>query len=253
MIKIVLNLFVLWSKAMSHIAYRLQYIKDYCNSFVFNWTYLPAKQAVMMPIWCHKLHFAQWCKYSGKIIIECEAIYPKMIRLGVIANSWNHDNGIMLQNLGTIVFTGKCIIGNDSSIYTKECATIRIGDNVFFGSRCNLISEDSIVIGNNNRFGWNVSFLDTNFHYMSNINDGRCNKHITSPIVIGNNNWLGNNVSVSKGFHTSDYVTIGAGSKCRGKIEQPFTTWSSEIKLILLNEGWYRDLSKDQDYDIIIK
>lgn len=206
-----------------------------------------------MPIWVHKLHFAQWCNYSGKIVIKSDSVHKKMIRLGVLYNSWNPNTGIMLHNNGTIIFEGRCIIGNDTTIFTKENAVIKFGDNFSCASHCQIISEDSIIIGNDTRFGWNVMLLDTNFHYMTNINDGRCNRKITSPIIIGKHNWLGNGVSVSKGFKTVDYVTIGARSKCRGKIEQPYTVWASESNMIMLSEGWYRDLSKDQDIYKVIK
>lgn len=223
-----------------------RYIKNLYFSIIFNFSYLPFKQARKLPIWVEFLSFAKDSTYKGRIIIDSEKICHRMILLGVRYNSWYPYSGICIQNFGTIIFKGQCIIGNSSSIYVGEGAFLVIGDDVQMPANNKIICEEGITIGEKSRFGWNSMIMDTNFHYMTNIVDGSTNYKIKAPIVIGKHNWFGNSCSIFKGFTTVDYVTIGSGSKCRGEINREYTVWSNDGKLHLIRENVYRDLSKDR-------
>lgn len=242
-----IKIFVFLAKLTHRVRIKCTYYKEYLASWLFNNIYLPREQAKKMPIWVRHLHFFKWSYYKGKIVIDSDKLYPRMIRLGAMYNSWYPDSGITLQLDGTIVFKGKCIIGNDVYIYVSNDAVLTIGEDCYLGASNRLICDNRITIGNHTRFGWNCMLLDTDFHYMTNINDKTTNMKISAPISLGKNNWLGNGVTVFKGFATADFVTIGAGSKCRGKVERPYTVWANDGKLHLLAENVYRDLSKDKN------
>ena len=223
-------------------------IKNFISSVIFNFVYLPYHQAKYLPIWVSNLHFHRWGHYRGKIVIDSPHIYKRMIKLGVNYNFWYPDGGIKLDISGTIIFKGKCIIGNNSTIYIKEGCTLTIGDNVIMTSDGIILCECGIEIGDSCRLGWNTQMMDSDFHYMKNVETGQSSQTIRKPIVIGKNNWFGNGCNIFKGFQTADYVTIGSGSKCRGRIEESYTVWSNDGRLIKIKEGWYRDLEKDADY-----
>lgn len=224
-----------------------RYLYNLYKSIVFNFTYLPFDQAKSLPIWVESLSFGKEAAYTGKIVIESDTIKHRMIMLGVRYNSWYPYAGISLQNFGTIIFKGQCIIGNSSAIYVGSGCTLTIGDDTQMSSSSKVICETGITIGRKTRIGWNSLLMDTNFHYMTNILDGSTNEKIKAPITIGQHNWFGNNCSIFKGFTTTDYVTIGSGSKCRGKIDKMYSVWSNDGKLHLLQENVYRDLGKDRN------
>lgn len=229
------------------ISWKLRCLRNFLSSVLFNFTYLPFNQARHLPIWVTNLHFKWWSRYGGKIIIDTPNIYYRMIKMGVSYNYWFPDGGINLQVDGTIIFKGKCIIGNNSTVYVKSGSTLTIGENVLLSANNKVICECGITIGDNSRVGWNCQIMDTDFHYMRNIETGELTKTISKPIMIGKNNWFGNGCTIFKGFQTAEFVTIGSGTKCRGHIDEPYTIWGNDAKLIKLREGWCRDFTNDLD------
>lgn len=236
------------SRIKKNVILKLEYLRDFLSSLVFNFSYLPYNQAKYLPIWVRKVRFCKSSPYRGKIVIDTPNLHSRMIKLGVDCNFWYPDGGIKLDLCGTLIFKGECIIGNNSTIYVKKGCELVIGDNVRFTANNSIICECGITIGNNCRIGWNCQMMDTDFHYMRNIETGELTKTISKPIIIGNNNWFGNSCSIFKGFQTADYVTLGGGTKCRGRIEVPYTVWGNDGKLLKLREGWCRDFTNDIDY-----
>lgn len=81
------------------------------------------------------------------------------------------------------------------------------------------------VIGKYARIAFDSQFMDSDFHYMLNIEDGTV-KNCTSFIEIGAYNWIGNRTTVKKGTVTPDYTIVAAPnamlSKDYTKICSPF-------------------------------
>lgn len=223
-----------------------RYIYAFLSSVIFNFVYLPFHQAKKLPIWVESLRFGKDAFYTGSIVIDTEDVQYRMIRLGVRYNSWYPYTGICIQNFGTITFKGRCIIGNSSSIYVGGGKNLILGDDVQLTASAKIICETGITIGENSQFGWNTLLMDTDFHYLRNSIDGSI-RSINTPITIGKNNWFGCNCVIYRGFSTTDYVTVGSGSKCRGKIDRNYTLWSNDSKLNLLKENVYRDLNMDRN------
>ena len=97
--------------------FRYRYI---LYSLYFNFRYLPFKQAIKLPIVLYKPHLLK-CK--GTIVINPidGKITFGMIRLGFPGVSVYPNNGITWENHGgTIIFKGKCVIGNDSYLSFGE-------------------------------------------------------------------------------------------------------------------------------------
>lgn len=183
-----------------------------------------------------------------QIRIESSHIFPKMIKLGVNLQSWYPGNKVTFQlKGGTIIFKGNCLIANDSCIYVGRGSTLTFGNDVLISSSCKIICESGVEIGDNSRIGWNTMIMDTNFHYLRDVKTGKLSK-IKSPICIGAHNWVGNGCSIYRGFSSCDYVTIGANTQCRGKIDIPYSVWGNDKGLNMIKEGVFRDLSMD-NYD----
>ena len=94
------------------------------HSIYFNFHYLPIKQAIRLPIILYK---PELLSLKGKIIIESNDIHFGMIRLGFRNVGIYPNTGITYENrVGTIIFKGKCFIGNSSAISIEKKAELEI-------------------------------------------------------------------------------------------------------------------------------
>lgn len=119
-------------------------------SLFFNFWYLPISQAIKLPIWINKGHLH---KIKGKIIIE-GPVRPGMIKLGGFGGHMYPNNGIHITQWGgTIIFQGRCTIGNNSYICQGNQSTIIFGDNFLASSGFTILSYKKRNLGE-------MSYLD---------------------------------------------------------------------------------------------
>jgi acetyltransferase-like isoleucine patch superfamily enzyme len=107
-------------------------------------------------------------------------------------------------------------------VFEREGAKIQIGSNTFIGSS-NLISADSITIGNNVLMAWGCYVVDHNSHsliFKERSNDVRnwykgekdWTTVLKKPVVIKDKAWIGFNSIILKGVTIGEGSIIGAGS-----------------------------------------
>jgi acetyltransferase-like isoleucine patch superfamily enzyme len=130
---------------------------------------------------------------------------------------------IYVWNYGKIIFQGKTIINSSLksnsvgmckhfSIYTKQGATVTIGNNTGF-SGVSIHCINKIQIGNDTIIGANTSVWDNDLHeldYVERLNHSG-NIH-SAPISIGNNVFIGEGCRILKGVTIGDRSIVGAGS-----------------------------------------
>ena len=76
------------------------------------------------------------------------------------------NRGIMIENNGTLIFKGRCFIGNDSYISVGKSGTLIFGDGYCATTSLKLACYDTIEFGTNVSCGWDCVFMDTDFHRM---------------------------------------------------------------------------------------
>lgn len=183
-------------------------IKVIIPSIIFNLRYLPFKQAIRVPILINKGHLYNT---DGKIIIDAPIKFG-MIRLGFFGGHMYPDNGIhWTQYGGTIIFKGKCIIGNNSFIVQGKDSTLIFGDDFLASTSLKIISFKHVEFGNHTRMGWEVLVLDTNFHPLYDIKKEKF-KRAYGPIKIGNNNWFATQCKIMNSVTTPDFCIFGMGT-----------------------------------------
>ncbi len=143
-------------------------------SLIFNFRHLPFSQARRLPIILYK---ADLRNTSGKFKIKGPVRFG-MIRLGIESVSLFHDNGIMIENRGSIIFNGKAHIGNDSAISLGNNGILEFGNNFTATAGLKLACYHSISFDNNVLVGWNTQIVDTDFHALKNIKTGGGKKQI---------------------------------------------------------------------------
>ena len=105
----------------------LHILRSIHKTIYLNFKYLPLKQAIRLPIILYKPKFVA-CK--GKVVIESEYITLGMIQLGFNqAHAYPHSGIVWENNGGTVVFKGKALIGNNSSLCIGPNAEVVFGKN----------------------------------------------------------------------------------------------------------------------------
>lgn len=179
----------------------------------FNFYHLPFKQAIKLPIWLYKAKLYD-C-FNGKVIIASKDIRPGMIRLGFMGGHMYPNNGIQIWNKGMLIFYGRCIIGNNSSIITGEDGKIEFGDDFLASVSARIMSYIGVQFGQHTRLGFDVMLMDTNFHPLFDI-EKKHFKRAYGKIEIGDYNWFGAQCLILPGVKTPERCIFGARVITRG-------------------------------------
>lgn len=221
--------------------YRL--IRALILSLIFNFKYLPFKQAIKLPVWVYK---ARFLSLKGRVKIDSERIKRGMIRLGFFKAAVYPDSGIIWKNMGTVIFKGRCIIGNDCYVTVGKQGHLIIGAGCRINAGSKIVSMCSITIGSNTRFGWENIIMDSNFHNVYDI-DKKEYKKMFSPIVIGDYNWFTTQCFIMHGVHTPERCIFSARSVLtRGGEYEPYCVHGGSPVHVLL-----RNVMRDYEHDVI--
>lgn len=182
-------------------------ISTFIHTIYFNFRYLPFRIALKLPIFIYKADI-QYINRGG-VSIDADSISPGMIKLGFRGCRAYPNNGIALYIKGKIVFKGKCIIGNDSSIIIGESGKIVFGDNFLATCSLRAFSFCGIEFGKRNIFGWACTVQDTNFHPLYDMRISKFRKGY-GKIRIGNDNWFSQNCLVLHSVQTPDRCIFAA-------------------------------------------
>lgn len=177
-------------------------------SIIFNFHYLPFRQAMKLPILVKKPDFR---KLGGKVILDCENIRFGMIRLGFNLANVFPDNGISWLNEGIVIFKGKAAIGSDSYILVRPSGTVEFGDDFISSAAMKMVCCIGIEFGKGTRLGWSVLIMDTNFHPLYDMEKERFKKAY-GKIKIGDYNWFSTQCMIMHSVVTPERCIFGACS-----------------------------------------
>lgn len=218
-------------------AYRilLRFLPWLHRSIYFNFHYLPFNQACKLPILLYKPHFI---KLSGKVVIDADNIKFGMIRMGVLINTCNPNNGITFDIDGNLIFKGPAVFANDSYIMIRDNGTITLGKNL--DANCKLKCANSIEVGDNTVIAYETMIMDSDWHALTDIVTGKLLKK-TSFVKIGSYNFISYRCIINRGTITPDYCTVTACSTLNKKYDfEPYSLiGGNPCKLI--DEGYFMD------------
>ncbi len=219
-------------------------LRSLLPTLFFNFRFLPFEQAIKLPIILYKPHFA---KLSGKIRIDSNRIYPKMIMLGRNRIPFYPNNGVYMNIEGTLTFKGACDIGNDSKISVGQNA-----ENYSATSSLKLTCSKHIRFSKNVTVGWDCIFMDSDFHRLTKVVGGYT-KGI-GEILIGSNNWFCCKNVVLKNTVTPDFCTVAANTVLNKDYLQHGTNilLGNDNEVIVRAEGIYLDPKDENSYKITI-
>lgn len=139
---------------------------------------------------------------------------------------------------GVIIFKGKCVIGNDSSLSIGTTGHVEFGDNFGATSVFKLVSYHHVTFEENCLFGWECIVTDTDLHQVHSTN----NKHILNygKIHFARNCWVAMRCIVLKNTDLPESSIVSAGSLVCKKYDEPFCLLGG-VPAIVRKEGVYRN------------
>lgn len=187
---------------MNKVETRLRFWK----TIYFNFRTMPAREAWKTPVWIYgKTYFYN---LSG----SCVPLKGTKVRPGTFVIG-HMDQTRSCDTITSITLKGKLYYGNN--IVLRQGAKLKIGgrlileDNVYIGDNNTFMIDDSCTIGSKTRVANNCTFMDTDIHYIIDVNTGVVNPNL-KPITIGEGNWIGAYTMIKKGVQTPRFmITVG--------------------------------------------
>ena len=231
-------------KRKSIVKDKIPYLWYLLQSVYINFKLLPFRQAIKMPILTIRPKLGS---VKGKVEIDDAVCKFGVIKLGEWGVKAFPNSGITINMQGgTWKVHGKVWIGANSSLEIGRNGILETGDDLLAGTSLKLFCYRKIEIGESQRFGWNCTVMDTNFHPLKKKETGE-KKPGGAPIKLGNHNWCATNNVVMPGVKTPDWCIFGYGSVLtRGmECEEYGVHGGSPVRV--LSRGFYRDVEDDLD------
>ncbi len=162
------------------------------KTLIFNFYYLPFKQAIKLPIFIsYRLKLRDM---RGTITIgQCKT---GIIQIGFNSFGFIVGHGEALwSSTADIRFEGKARIGCNPKF--RLSGTISFGDNFEAGHDLLIICHKDISFKQDVLLSWNVSVMDADGHRIYDENDHESNP--PRPIQIGRHTWVGCHTTILKG------------------------------------------------------
>ncbi|MBT1704892.1 acyltransferase [Chryseosolibacter indicus] len=180
------------------------------KTLYFNFKYLPFNKARHLPILISshvRLHTVK-----GSVELNCQ------VHFGIIKIGFG-DLGIfdpkrsrtIWQVSGKVIFNGGANVGHGSKISVGRDGVLVLGDEFRITAESSIICHKSISFGSNCLLSWNIYVLDTDFHFLKDVNTGIIVNE-NKAVLIGDNVWIGANCCILKGSAIPSNTVIAAFS-----------------------------------------
>ena len=176
------------------------------KTLYFNFRVCSFKQACKCPIYLYGK--TRIWSLGGNVHFEKDSIKSGIVKWGY---DWGYrSNGVTIIRLeGDVYFRGTCLLAQATDVAVFKGAKLVIGDRTEILENSLIYCAESIEVGNNFCFTFQSSMMDTDFHYIIDIDNRRVAKR-SSPIFIGNNVWIGNRATIKKGVKIPDNTIVAA-------------------------------------------
>lgn len=180
-------------------------------SIYVNLRSFPISQAWKLPLFVYG--FPRIYSLSGSMKICSNIIRPGMISFNQVATGAPNTTSIKseLYNEGSIIFHGFGRIGTGCKIRVAFNATLNIGNQFLITDMCNIGRLKKITIGDGTWIVHRCQVLDSNYHYIEDINTHTI-PEMSGEISIGKNCWICNSCTITKDAKVPDNIIVASNS-----------------------------------------
>lgn len=164
-----------------------------------NFRSLPLIKAVRLPIFVYG--HPNIYSLSGKIAFKCP-VKTGMVKFNYSAVGAPQNMSVQSEilNQGTIIFYGGGFIGTGNKIRVGFGAVLELGRDFKIMDACNISCFKKITIGDNSWIVHRSQIMDTNFHFVADLNHREILPH-KKEIFIGKHCWICNSSTVVGGVN----------------------------------------------------
>ncbi len=238
-------------KILNKLAYytrnnRINYIK----TIIINFAFFPFRTAIKLPILIYGP--CRINSFAGNIEFT-EPITKGMIRIGESDLSRSCFSKSFLDIRGRMVIGKNVVFRRGISLLVEGSAVFYCENDVFIGDNNTIRTRCAITIKRATRIGNNSVFMDSDYHYIIDINSREINCN-EAPIIIGENNWIGGQCTIKKGTITPKGTVLAGpysmlSKNYIGKIPEYSILAGSPAKL--LKEGIRRVVNYDSEKKLL--
>ncbi len=207
------------------------------NTLRFNLHYFPLKEAIKFPVFVSRGTKLDTLK--GEIKIDAP-LQTGMIKIGY-GNVGVFDKRIhraIWEVSGKVIFKGEAMLKFGVKITVGETGILTIGDKFRISTNSAILCFKKISFGSNCRISWDVIMMDTDFHYITNLEGEILNA--PSEIKLGNNTWVGMQCVFSKGAILDDNVIVASNSLINKSIKGSYQIiGGSPAKILKKDVTWW--------------
>ena len=189
----------------------------YTYSLFFCLRFLPFNQAVKIPILVSpNIKIGRMGR--GRIILEGTIRHSRII-LGLPGAEGRafQKTMISIHKDCHLTFRGNATLAEGTRIIIKR-GNLSIGKHFFCNCNCIFDCTDIIEIGNDNMYGWNISFDNTDGHT---IYDNCKKKDNRGSIKIGHHVWIASYCNIFKNTEIADNCVVAQNSLVSQKFSNP--------------------------------
>lgn len=220
---------------MGKIKLFLEYVISFPKILWVNFTSLPFRQAIKLPIY---VHYNVIFKNRGKIELSSSDISRYSIVFGKQGSFHiSPKKSIVVVNRGGILSLGNNILFSSGiNLIVESGAKMSIGDGTSFNRNASIFSKHVVKIGSNCLFGWGVSIRDNDGHFID--YPGKKNKK-NNFVKIGDHCWIAAECLLMKGTCLANNNVVGTWSMVnKNFVDDNILIVGSPAKMIKCNITW---------------
>lgn len=201
-----------------------------------NFHYLKFRDAIKLPILISRA--TRLRILNGDVRFNCP-IHTGIIRFGYDTLGlvdYGRQRAIW-ENNGSVVFNGRASFGAASRLVVIGGGKVIVGQRFAITGRSSVISEKSIIFGDNCLISWDVQIMDTDFHSIFDEHNVRVNP--PKEIKIGSHVWIGSNCHILKGSVIPDNCVIASNSNIHRSYNESNAIYGGNpIRILRQNITW---------------
>ena len=187
-------------------------------SLLFCLRYLPFRQAIHIPVLIHpSVRIENLHRGTINFVGEIKSSMLVLGFPGTVGQS-NCKTLLSIEHGGRLIVSENVQMARGTRIIIGNQGVMQIGEHFWCTGDCFFNCTTKISIGDNNMYGWNISFNTTDGHH---VYDNGVMKPMEGDITISNHVWIASNCHIAKNTFIADDCVVAQQSLVGKRFEQP--------------------------------
>lgn len=187
-------------------------------SLLFCLRYLPFRQAIHIPVLIHpSVRIENLHRGTINFVGEIKSSMLVLGFPGTVGQS-NCKTLLSIEHGGRLIVSENVQMARGTRIIIGNQGVMQIGEHFWCNGDCFFNCTTKISIGDNNMYGWNISFNTTDGHH---VYDNGVMKPMEGDITISNHVWIASNCHIAKNTFIADDCVVAQQSLVGKRFEQP--------------------------------